>query len=155
MIHGVELKNLKLIPDERGFLVELLRSDWEIFEKFSQVYLTTAYPNVVKAWHYHKFQTDFFVCVRGIAKVVLYDSRENSESFREINEFHLGERNPLLLKIPPLVIHGFKAIGTKEAYILNFPTELYNHQNPDEYRLPPDTKEIPYEWNLMKGLKHG
>jgi len=58
MIEGVRLKELKPIPDERGRVMEILRADDELFEKFGQVYMTTAYPGVVKAWHYHKLQIE-------------------------------------------------------------------------------------------------
>lgn len=155
MIKGVLLKKLKVIPDERGWLMEILRCDDDLFEKFGQVYLTTAYPGVVKAWHYHKKQFDNFTCIHGMMKVVLYDSREDSSTYKEINEFFIGEKNPLLIKVPPLVYHGFKAIGTKTAYFLSVPTEPYNYENPDEYRLPPDTDEISYDWILELGKKHG
>ncbi len=155
MIKGVEIRELKPILDERGWLVEILKSDWDIFEKFGQVYLTTAYPGVVKAWHYHRKQTDNFACIRGTLKVVLYDPREDSPSRGEIMELFPGERNMLLIKIPPMVYHGFKAIGTETAYLLNVPTQVYNYREPDEYRLPPDTPEIPYDWGLAPGLKHG
>lgn len=155
MINGVETKKLRVVPDERGWLMEILRCDEEIFEKFGQVYLTTAYPGVVKAWHYHKKQTDNFTCVHGMMKVALYDAREDSSTYKEINEFFIGERNPLLIKVPPLVYHGFKAIGTETAYFISIPTHPYNYKDPDEYRLPPDTKEIPYDWILTPGKRHG
>ena len=155
MIKGVKTKKLRVIPDERGWLMEILRADDEIFEKFGQVYVTTAYPNVVKAWHYHKKQTDNFTCIKGMMKVALYDAREDSPTYKEINEFFLGEKNPILISVPPEVYHGFKAIGTETAYFLSIPTLPYNYEEPDEYRLPPDTKEIPYDWGLIKGLKHG
>lgn len=155
MIEGVKVKKLNPIPDERGWLMEILRCDDEIFEKFGQVYITTAYPGVVKAWHYHKFQTDNFTCIKGMMKVALYDARENSKTYREINEFFIGEKNPLLIKVPPMVYHGFKAIGDETAYFLNIPTLPYNRKEPDEYKLPPDTKEIPYDWILTPGKKHG
>ena len=74
-IEGVVVKALKRIPDERGWLMEMLRADDDLFQKFGQVYLTAVYPGVVKGWHYHKIQTDHFVCVGGMAKVVLYDSQ--------------------------------------------------------------------------------
>ena len=151
MIEGVRTKDLKVIPDERGFLMEMLRSDDEIFERFGQVYITCCNPNVVKGWHYHKKQTDFFVCVRGMAKVVLHDSREESPTAGETNEFFIGDRHPMLLKIPPLVMHGFKAIGNEPAFIVNCPTELFNYSEPDEYRLPWDTEEIPYNWDVEMG----
>ncbi len=82
MIDGVIVKKLKLIPDERGYLMEMLRADDPFFQKFGQVYLTVAYPGVVKGWHYHKVQTDHFVAVSGMVKVVLYDSRKESKHIR-------------------------------------------------------------------------
>lgn len=80
MIDGVKVKKLKVIPDERGRLMEILRRDDEIFKKFGQVYATTAYPGVVKAWHYHKKQTDNFTCVSGAIRLALYDARPNSNT---------------------------------------------------------------------------
>lgn len=151
MIEGVKTKQLKVIADERGFLMEMLRKDDEIFERFGQTYLTICYPHVVKGWHYHRVQTDHFVCVNGMAKVVLYDGREGSATRGDINEYFMGERNPVLLKIPPLVMHGFKAIGSRSAYIINTPTELFNYKEPDEFRLPYDTDEIPYDWDIKMG----
>ncbi|MEO0097829.1 MAG: dTDP-4-dehydrorhamnose 3,5-epimerase family protein [candidate division WOR-3 bacterium] len=146
MIEGIEVKKLRIIPDERGFVLEILRSDDNIFTKFGQVYISVAYPGIIKAWHYHKRQTDFFTIIKGMAKVVLYDYRENSQTYKEINEFFIGELNPLLIKIPPLVLHGFKPLGNEPAYLLNIPTEVYNYKNPDEYRIDYKSKEIPYEW---------
>ena len=155
MIKGVKIKELKVIPDERGWLMEVLRCDDDFFEKFGQVYVTTAYPGVAKAWHYHKIQTDNFTCIRGMMKVALYDSRKDSPTYKEINEFFIGEKKPMLITVPPLVYHGFKAIGTKTAYFLSVPTEAYNYKKPDEYRLPPDSDKIPYDWILESGKKHG
>ncbi|KPJ58584.1 MAG: dTDP-4-dehydrorhamnose 3,5-epimerase [Planctomycetes bacterium DG_23] len=146
MIEGVKTQKLKVIPDERGRLMEVLRSDWEVFEKFGQVYITTAYPGVVKAWHYHKIQSDNFAVISGMAKVVLYDGREDSPTKGEVAEFVIGEHNPLLIHIPAGVYHGFKPVGEKEAMVLNSPTELYNYESPDEYRLDPYDNDIPYDW---------
>jgi len=155
MIEGVIVKQLKLLADERGWLMEILRKDWDVYEKFGQVYITAAYPNVVKAWHMHKKQTDHLVCIKGMVKLVLYDDRKGSKTKEEINEFVIGEQNPELVKVPPEVWHGFKVISQKTALVMNTPTELYNYKAPDEYRLPPDTSEIPYDWKLAPWLKHG
>ena len=154
-IDGIILKKLNVIPDERGWLMEILRCDDLFFEKFGQVYLTTAYPNVVKAWHYHKKQTDNFTCIHGMMKVVLYDARKKSPTYKSLMELFIGEQNPLLISVPPGVYHGFKAIGEKTAYFLSIPTLPYNYKKPDEFRLPPDSSEIPYNWILDPGLKHG
>ena len=147
MIHGVEIKTLKVIPDERGRLMEILRSDEPIFKKFGQLYLTTAYPGVVKGWHYHKVQWDHFAVIKGMLKLVLVDQREDSETRDEINEFFLGDHNPILVSVPPLVLHGFKGIDVEETIVINCPTEVYHYKDPDEYRMDPHISEIPYDWD--------
>ena len=146
MIDGVKVKKLKVIPDERGRVMELLRADDEVFEKFGQVYITTAYPGVVKAWHSHTRQTDYFACVQGMMKLVLYDARENSPTKGEVNEFLVGVHNPELVVIPPGVLHGFKCISEVEAIVVNCPTEVYNPDAPDEIRADAHSKDIPYDW---------
>src|SRR3970282_1890431 len=116
------VKQLKVITDERGRLMEILREDDEIYMRFGQVYLTTGYPGVVKAWHYHKAQCDRFCVVKGMMKVVLYDSRDGSATKGEVNEFFLGEHRPILLRIPPLVYNGFKTVSTGEGLLMNITT---------------------------------
>jgi dTDP-4-dehydrorhamnose 3,5-epimerase len=151
MIQGVVVKELKPIPDERGRLMEILRSDDESFEKFGQVYMTTAYPGVVKAWHYHKKQTDNMACISGMMKLVLYDSRDDSSTKGEIMEVFFGDHRPLLVRIPPLVYHGFKTISEKEALVINVPTEAYVYDGPDEYRVAPHEGAVPYDWSRKDG----
>ena len=147
MIKGVQIKKLKIIPDGRGRLMEILRSDDKIFKKFGQVYMTTAYPGVIKAWHWHKKQDDNFTCVQGKMRLALYDARKNSPTYGEINDFVIGPDNPMLVTIPKNVYHGFKCIGDQEAIVINTVTVPYNHKNPDEYRVDPDDKGIAYDWN--------
>ncbi len=148
MIAGVATKALQVHADERGSVMEILRSDDEVFDRFGQTYVALNYPGVIRAWHYHKIQTDFFAVVKGMVKVVLFDPRPESPTKGEINEFFLGERNNLLVKIPPQVVHGYKTIGVEPSLLLNFPTEPYKRQAPDEYRLPWNTPEIPYDWSI-------
>ncbi|MBU0758973.1 MAG: dTDP-4-dehydrorhamnose 3,5-epimerase family protein [Candidatus Omnitrophica bacterium] len=146
MIHGVQIKKLKIIPDERGRLMEILRSDEEIFQKFGQVYMTTAFSGVTKAWHYHKKQDDHFTCISGVMKLALYDSREGSPTKGEVNDFTISLDNPSLVKIPKLVYHGFKCVSDKEAVVINVPTMTYNYKEPDEYRVDAFENDIPYDW---------
>jgi len=152
MIDGVKKKQLRVIPDERGRLSEILRSDdKEFFSQFGQIYMTTAYPGAVKAWHFHKKQYDNFTVVHGMMKVVLYDGRKNSPTFDEVNEFFMGTHNPMLLQIPPMVMHGFKCISETEAVVVNVPTEVYKYDDPDEFRVDPHNNDIPYEWSRKDG----
>ncbi len=149
MIQDVVVKKLKPMVDERGMLMEILRSDESIFDRFGQCYVTVVHPGIVKGWHYHKKQFDHFCCLRGTAKIVLYDGRENSQTYREVNEFILSLDSPLLVKIPPYVFHGFTAVGEEDAMILNLPTELYHYQEPDEFRENPFSEKIPYDWGMV------
>ena len=151
MIDGVKIKKLKVIPDERGRLMEIFRADDEFFEKFGQVYLTTAYPGVVKGWHYHKKQADNMAVVKGMMKIVLYDGRQKSTTYKEINEIFAGVHNPVLVHIPPFVYHGFKCISEEEALVVNIPTEVYHYNTPDEFRLPAHGSRIKYDWGRKDG----
>lgn len=151
MIEGVKVRQLKAHPDARGRLMELMRSDWEEFEKFGQVYMTTAYPGVVKAWHYHKLQRDNFTCVKGMIRLALFDDREGSPTRGELNEFFLGEHSPIMVSIPPEVQHGFQCVSEGEAIVINCPTETYNYEDPDEYRLDPHDNNIPFDWHQRDG----
>ena len=151
LIDGVKLKRLRVIPDERGRLMEILRSDDPLFEKFGQVYMTTTYPGVVKGWHFHKKQDDNIACIKGMLKLVLYDGREDSSSVGEVNEFFVGEHNPMLVHVPKGVLHGWKCISLEEALVVNCVTEPYDYENPDEHRVPFDSDEVPYDWDIKMG----
>jgi dTDP-4-dehydrorhamnose 3,5-epimerase len=151
MIRDVQVKPLKVLTDDRGFLMEMLRADDPLFEAFGQVYITGCRRGVAKAWHYHMEQTDHFVCVSGVALVVLYDSRQDSPTHGEAQEFVLaappaGDPVPLLLKIPPRVLHGFTTSGCEEARIINVPTRMYRYEKPDEYRVPWNSRDVAYRW---------
>ena len=127
-IEGVMTKQLRVIPDERGRLMEMLRSDDPFFRKFGQAYISTTYPGVVKAWHYHKLQDDYFCCVAGMIKLVIFDNRPDSPTYREINELCIGEHNPLLVVVPKLCYHGWKNIGERES-LWSICRPVYNTPN--------------------------
>jgi dTDP-4-dehydrorhamnose 3,5-epimerase len=150
-IDGVRVKPLRVVPDERGWLMEVLRADdKELFTKFGQVYVSATYPDVIKAWHYHKKQIDNFACMAGMVKLVLVDTRENSPTRGVVNEFFIGARNPMLVQVPNLVYHGWKCIGTETALVVNVPTEPYTYDEPDEYRLEPHGT-LEYDWTRKDG----
>ena len=144
-------KPLRVIPDERGHLMEILRRDDPVFTQFGQVYLTTTYPGVIKAWHYHKNQDDNIAVIKGMLKLVLYDDREGSKTRGELKEYFIGEHNPLLIHVPRGIYHGWKCVSQEEAYVINCVTEVYSYKDPDEQRLPFDTDLVPYDWGVKMG----
>jgi dTDP-4-dehydrorhamnose 3,5-epimerase len=150
-IAGVKVKPLRLVPDERGWLMEILRGDdTAVFTKFGQVYVSATYPGVVKAWHLHRRQVDNFACVAGMVKLVLVDTREDSPTLGASNEFFIGTQNPMLIQVPNLAYHGWKCISVEPALVVNVPTEPYDHAEPDEYRLDPH-ETLPYDWSRKDG----
>ena len=151
MIDGVKIKKLGVIPDQRGRLMEVLRRDDDLFQKFGQVYMTTTYPGVVKAWHKHEKQADNIACVAGMIKMALYDGRPGSPTHKEVNEFYLGVHNPVLVQVPAGIYHGWMGVSLEEAVIINIPTEPYDREQPDEQRLDPHDNDIPYVWKRRDG----
>ncbi len=143
MIDGVKVKKLKVIPDQRGRLMEILRVS-ETKVQPQQIYLTTAYEGVVKDgdfFHMHKNQIDNMCCIKGKIKLVLVDTRPHSKTKEEINEFEIGEGNFCLVTIPKKVLHAFKSLKT-EAFIINCIDHEYNRAEPDEFRI----KNKYYKW---------
>lgn len=151
LIDGVKVHQLKPIVDERGYLMEMMRSDDPDFKGFGQTYVTSVNEGVVKAWHYHEKQTDTFICIYGLIKVVLYDCREDSPTYGIINEFFIGDRNPQRVQIPPKVMHGFKGVNPGYSLVMNLPDQLFNYEKPDEFRVPPHDNDIPYDWARKDG----
>lgn len=149
MIEGVRTRELRRNVDDRGYLMEVLRSDWhDVFTKFAQAYVSLNYPGVIRAWHYHNSQHDLFVCLSGMIKVPLYDARKDSPTSGRIDEFVIGDARPLAILIPPGVYHGYMTLGTVPSLLLNFPSELYDRDHPDEFRVPYDSADIGYDWTV-------
>ncbi len=147
MIDGVIIKQLRQIPDERGKIMHMLRCDDPMFEKFGEIYFATAYPGVIKGWHLHRRQTQNYAVVYGMIKLVLYDNREGSPTKGELQEIFMGEDNYILVRIPPMIINGWKCIGTKTAIVANCATEP--HDPTEMERIPPFDPSIPYNWDIV------
>ena len=135
--------------DDRGYVMEILRDDDEIFLGFGQVYVSSVFPGVVKAWHLHRENTLNYAAVTGMIKCVLYDDREDSPTRGELNEFFLGENNYQLITIPPGIWNGVKGVSAAESMIAIVMDLPYN---PEEVvRKDPFRNNIAYDWNLKHG----
>ncbi len=146
MINGVVIKELKIIPDERGKIMHMLREDDEYFERFGEIYFSVVYPGVIKGWHVHKKMTLNYAVISGMIKLVLYDGRQESPSYKEIQEIYMGEDNYILVKIPAGITNGFKGAGVKPAIVANCATLA--HDSREIIRIDPFKNDIPYNWEL-------
>ena len=108
---------LKIIPDERGEIMHMLKSSDGHFSKFGEIYFATAYPGVIKGWHLHKTQEQNYCVLKGMIKLVIYDPRKDSPTYNKVQEIFLGEKNYSLVKIPPGLINGWKCIGNEKAIL--------------------------------------
>ena len=148
-IDGVVITKLDIIPDERGAIFHMLRRDDPIFKEFGEIYFSMVYPNVIKGWHLHTKMTLNYAVPIGMIKLVLYDDRIDSPTKGNLMEIFTGEKNYLLITVPPRIWNGFKGIGTKRSLVANCATLPHD---PDEIkRMSPFTDKIPYDW----GIKHG
>jgi dTDP-4-dehydrorhamnose 3,5-epimerase len=146
-IEGVQRIPLTRHADDRGYLVEILRADDPHFDRFGQVYVSLCRRGFVKAWHAHERQTDRFCVVSGTSKIGLWDGRGESPTCGQYDQVILGDTGEnVLLIVPPLVWHGFAAVGGETAVVLNVPTEHYNAEQPDELRRDLDDPAIDFDW---------
>ena len=149
MIDGVVVKPLRRIPDERGFIMHMLRRDDQDFEEFGEIYFSSVYPGAIKAWHLHKEMSLNYAVVVGMIKLVLYDDREDSPTKGELQELYIGRENYQLVKIPPYVWNGFKGYGDEMSILANCASLPHD---PDEIvRMSPFDPGIPYDWDLKHG----
>ena len=151
LIDGVLFRPTRPVSHEDGSLAEIARTDWpEVDEPIVQVHVTTTEPGRIRAWGLHQHSTDRLFVVRGLVSIVVFDGRQSSATHGEVNEFKVSERNPGLLVIPPDLYHGWKVIGTEEAFIINMPTSAYRHDQPDALDLPYECDDaialVPWRW---------
>jgi dTDP-4-dehydrorhamnose 3,5-epimerase len=139
MIAGVIVQELVRNVDERGFLSELLRSDWKSLlgeDKIAQLNLSCSYPNIVRAWHRHpKGQVDYFICIEGAIKLCAYDDRKGSPTQGELDEIILSEERMRIARIPGILWHGYRSLGPKPIKLVYAVNHTYDPENPDEERL--------------------
>jgi len=146
MIDGVKVIPLRQIHDERGKVMHMLKTTDEHFQQFGEIYFSTIFPGVIKAWHIHKEMTLNYAVPIGRIKFVMYDDRPTSPTKGEIQELILGPDNYMLVIVPPGVWNGFKGIDTQMSLVANCATIPHDPNEID--RLDPLSSTIPYDWAL-------
>lgn len=147
MIQGVVITPLKQIPDERGKVMHMLRSDAPVFSSFGEVYFSCVYPGAIKAWHQHRKMVLNYAVPSGAIKLVLFDDRLNSPTKGELQEIFMGPDNYVLVTIPAMVWNGFKGIGTETAIVANCAS--IPHEPSEILRKGAHDPSIPYAWERV------
>ena len=151
LIAGVRLAPYSVWPDDRGYFLEVTRIGQGLAAKFpkdsTQISAALSYPGTIKAFHFHRHQTDCWVPVQGMFQVALVDLRKDSATFGARNTIYLGVLRPWQLLIPPGVAHGYKVIGTSPGFLVYLTDRFYDPQ--DEGRIPYNHSQIQYDWEMQ------
>ncbi len=146
LIDGVALREVRNIVTGNGVTTEVHREDWGIAGHVEQIIHVALRGGAISAWHMHDRKTDHLFTVTGHLRAVLYDDREGSPTRGGLDVLHLALERPTLLVIPPGVWHGIQNLDGTPSTFVNYFDEQYAYDNPDDWRLPPDTDEIPYRF---------
>ena len=149
MIDGVKIIPLKTFLDERGLVRHMMKCTDPHFSQFGEIYFSEVFPNAIKGWHVHRKMELNYAVISGNIKLVLYDNRKKSPTYKELQEIFLGEDNYVLVKIPPHVVNGFKAVGDKLAIVAN--CSDIPHDPEEIERFDPFDKTIGYSWDIRHG----
>ncbi len=151
LVDGVRARPYDLWPDDRGYFLEVIRMKQGLAQHFppetTQVSAALSYPGTIKAFHFHRFQTDLWVPASGMFQVSLVDLRPDSPTFGVKNTMYVGALRPWQILIPPGVGHGYKVIGENPAILVYVTNRLYDPR--DEGRIAHNDPSIQYDWELQ------
>lgn len=144
MIDGVLINKLKQIPDERGAIYHMLRRDNSHFIEFGEIYFSIAFPGKIKGWHEHTKQIQNYAVIYGKIKLVLFDNRPQSKTYKKINEIFLGNENYSLVTIPTGIITGYQCVSKTKSILANCSTLPHDPEEMINYNH--DGDKVPYDW---------
>jgi dTDP-4-dehydrorhamnose 3,5-epimerase len=148
LIEGVAVREVLHVPKRHGYLTEILRAEWlDGNPRVDQVFQVVLEPGGISAWHAHAVTTDRLFVNLGVMQIVLYDSRPDSPTRGQINEFRFGTVRPALIVVPDKVWHGVRNAGTQPAAVLNLVDRAYDYEDPDHWRIPHPSPEIPFTFS--------
>ena len=146
---GVHVHEVRHVPRDHGVSTEMFRPEWDPTGlPVVHIYQSRLFPGAIGAWSCHASTTDRLFVSQGHLKLVLYDARVESATRGELVELHSGDARPAFIVVPPGVWHGLQNLGPTDAIVVNCPTAAYNYADPDHYRLPYDSPQIPYRWSV-------
>jgi dTDP-4-dehydrorhamnose 3,5-epimerase len=153
-IDGVSIREVLHVPRDHGVITEMYRPGWDPSGlPVVHIYQSRLFPGAIGAWSCHTKTVDRLFVNQGHLKLVLYDGREESPTYKRLLELHVGDARPAFLVLPPGIWHGLQNLGATDALLLNLPSRAYDYDDPDHWRLPYDSPEIPYSWLPSTGAR--
>lgn len=147
LIEGVTVREVRSIVTANSVTTEVCREDWGVVQgTIRQTLFVSLRAHAISAWHQHRARWDYLMAVGGHLRVVLFDPREDSPTRDQVDVFHLSPMRPQLLAVPPWIWHGVQNLEAAPSAFVNLFNQMYDYDDPDEWRLPPDAGEIPYRF---------
>lgn len=151
LIDGVKCSVVSLWPDDRGYFMEVQRAGEGLSGHFpletTQISAALNYPGIIKAFHFHRHQSDCWTPAMNMLQIALVDLRPESPTFGARNTIYAGNLRPWQILIPPGVAHGYKVVGTGPSLLIYATDRFYNPA--DEGRIPHDDPKLNYDWELQ------
>ena len=148
-IEGVIIQNLKIISDDRGSVLHMLREDSSLFTVFGEIYFSEINPKTIKAWKLHKSLTQNIAVLMGKIRLVLYDNRPSSKTLGQIIEHEIGrDSNYCLVQIPPMLWYGFQSLDNQKALIANCTDQPHDPLESESISI--DSNKIPFQWDSKR-----
>lgn len=145
LIEGVEVVPLKKIPDVRGTIMHGVRSD-TMLNPFGEIYFKKLYGGIINGWHVHETMILNYICIFGMMKIVLYDTRKKSKTCKVIQEVYFGDDNYCLVHVPPGIANAMQSLVLPFSIFCNVASEPHNSAIKYK-RIDPYSGEIPYDWS--------
>jgi len=151
LIAGVKCAPIALWPDDRGYFLEVQRIGEGLAADFpkvsTQISAALNYPGIIKAFHYHRHQTDCWTPAMNMLQVALADLRPESPTFGCRNTIYAGNLRPWQILIPPGVAHGYKVLDAGPSLLIYLTDRFYNPA--DEGRIGHNDPRLNYDWELQ------
>lgn len=144
-LDGVVISPLKKIPDVRGTIMHGVRND-TLLNPFGEIYFKKLYHGIINGWHVHETLQLNYLCIEGTLKLVLYDLRSTSATFKQFQELYFGDDNYVLVHIPPGIANATTSLTFPHSIFCNVASEPHNPKHTHR-RIDPLSNEIPYDWN--------
>jgi dTDP-4-dehydrorhamnose 3,5-epimerase len=141
-INDVLLTPLRIIHGESGDVMHALKEQEQSFSGFGEAYFSTVKKGAVKGWKKHRRMILNLIVPAGAIRFVLYDARQDSQSFESIQELMLSRENYQRLTVPAGIWMAFQGIGEGENILLNIAS--ISHDPAEADNLPVLNEIIPF-----------
>jgi len=142
MISGVSVTHLKHISNDKGDIYHAMKCSEDSFASFGEAYFSSIHTGVVKGWKKHGQMMLNLVVPVGSIKFVLYDTRNDSDTYQEFFEIIISKDNYCRLTVPPNVWMSFQGVGDDLNLLLNIASIEHDPDESESCELT----DIYYNW---------